>query len=50
MEIAPSQLIIGLPDEFGKSADYRYLLDKHGLTGQHIANKIIAKIGASDNF
>lgn len=37
---APPQLIIGLPDKFGKSGDYRYLLEKYGITGEHIARKI----------
>lgn len=34
------QLFIGLPDNFGKVAEYRYLLDKYGLTSQKIADKI----------
>lgn len=38
----PRQLFIGLPDAFGKVGDYRYLLDKYGLTGQKIAQKIKA--------
>ena len=37
---APPQLIIGLPDKFGKAGDYKYLLEKYGLTGEHIARKI----------
>ncbi|HEY4787225.1 MAG TPA: transketolase C-terminal domain-containing protein [Bacteroidales bacterium] len=37
---APKQLFIGLPDKFGKAGEYKYLLDKFGLTGQHIAEKI----------
>lgn len=37
---APPQLIIGLPDTFGETGDYRYLLEKYGLTGEHIAHKI----------
>jgi len=37
---APPQLIIGLPDKFGKAGDYKYLLEKYGLTGEHIAQKI----------
>ncbi|MDR1472901.1 MAG: transketolase family protein [Synergistaceae bacterium] len=34
------QLFIGLPDSYGKSGDYQYLLEKHGLTGELIAGKI----------
>jgi transketolase len=37
---APPQLIIGLPDHFGKTGDYKYLLEKYGLVGQQIAQKI----------
>jgi len=41
---APPQLIIGLPDNYGKAGDYRYLLEKYGLTGQQIAQKIMAHL------
>jgi len=41
---APPQLIIGLPDEFGKAAEYRFLLEKYGLTGEKIAQKIRAHL------
>ncbi|MDR3279821.1 MAG: transketolase family protein [Synergistaceae bacterium] len=34
------QLFIGLPDKYGKSGDYEYLIDTHGLTGEKIAAKI----------
>jgi transketolase len=34
------QLFIGLPDSYGKSGDYSYLLEKYGLTGDSIAEKI----------
>ncbi|MGQ0708818.1 MAG: transketolase family protein [Rhodoferax sp.] len=37
---APAQLIIGLPDVFGKTADYRYLLGKYGLVGDKIAGRV----------
>lgn len=37
---APAQLILGLPDAFGKTADYRYLLDKYGLVSTKIAKRI----------
>ncbi len=32
---------IALPDKFGPTGDYNYLLDYHGLTGEKIAAKII---------
>ena len=38
---APPQLIIGLPDEFGKVGEHRYLLEKYGLTAEHIAQNIL---------
>ena len=31
---------ISLPDNFGPTGTYKYLLDYHGLTGEKIANKI----------
>lgn len=36
----PKQLFIGLPDKFGKAGEYKYLLNKYGLTGAQIAEKI----------
>jgi transketolase len=39
--LAP-QLSIGLPDVFGKNGDYKYLLQKYGLTALQIANQIMA--------
>jgi transketolase len=42
---APRQLFIGLPDQFGKNGDYKYLLHKYGLTGEHIAGKVIEALG-----
>ena len=38
---APPQLIMGLPDHFGKVGDHRYLLEKYGLTAKQIAKRII---------
>lgn len=38
---SPSQLFIGLPDKFGKMGDYKFLLEKYGLTGEQISEKII---------
>ena len=37
---SPPQLILGLPDAFGKAAEYRYLLEKYGLVGPKIAQSI----------
>jgi transketolase len=34
------QLFIGLPDSYGKPGGYSYLLEKYGLTGELIAEKI----------
>jgi len=34
------QLFVGLPDRYGKSGDYAYLLEKYGLTGVKIAETI----------
>ncbi|KLU65071.1 1-deoxy-D-xylulose-5-phosphate synthase [Desulfosporosinus acididurans] len=38
----PKQIVIGIPDEFGKAAEYTFLQNKYGLTAQGIANRIIA--------
>ena len=38
---SPPHLILGLPDNFGKTAEYRYLLDKYRLVGKKIAVDII---------
>ena len=37
----PPQLIIGLPDKFGKVGEHRFLLDKYGLTAEHITERIL---------
>lgn len=37
---SPPQLILGLPDVFGKAAEYKYLLEKYSLVGPKIANSI----------
>jgi transketolase C-terminal domain/subunit len=36
----PSQVLIGLPNEFLKSASYTELLDHYGLSVDKIANRI----------
>ncbi len=38
---SPPHLILGLPDNFGKTAEYRYLLDKYRLVGEKIAADIV---------
>jgi transketolase len=40
-QIKSELLKIGLPDKFGPTGTYTYLLDKHGLTGKKITNKIL---------
>ena len=39
----PPHLILGLPDRFGPTAEYEYLLDYYGLNGQGISDAIIEK-------
>lgn len=39
---APPQLILGLPDAFDVAGDYRFLLDRHGLTAEKIAMKVLS--------
>lgn len=38
---SPPQMMIGLPDKFDKVGEYQYLLEKYGLTGKQIAEKIL---------
>jgi len=38
---APPQLIMGMPDKFGKVGEHRYLLEKYGLTAERIADRIV---------
>ena len=37
---SPPQIFIGLPDKFDEVGEYRYLLEKHGLTAKLIADRI----------
>lgn len=39
---APPQLILGLPDKFDVTGDYRFLLDRHGLVVSKISEKVLA--------
>lgn len=41
---SPPQLAIGLPDEFGATGDYGYLLDKYGLRAQKITQLVLSHI------
>jgi transketolase len=38
---SPGHLILGLPDNFGKTAAYRFLLEKYRLVGEKIAEDIM---------
>jgi transketolase len=42
---APPQMTIGLPDDFGPTAEYRYLLEKYGLVGARIAERVRFALG-----
>lgn len=39
---APPQLILGLPDSFDVTGDYRYLLEKHGLISSKISERVLS--------
>ena len=41
---APPQLILGLPDAFDVTGEYRYLLERHGLVASKIFQSILAKM------
>ena len=36
-----NHLMLGLPDKFGKTAEYEFLLNTYGLTGKKISNSIL---------
>jgi transketolase len=40
-KVKPKHLIIGLEDDYGVTADYFYLLEKYGLTGEGLSQKIL---------
>lgn len=46
--IRPPQLIIGLPDRFDVTADYRYLLKRHGLVAESIARRVKDFVGGNN--
>jgi transketolase len=37
----PAQTLFSLPDDFGPTAEYNYLLDYYGLTSEKVAEKIL---------
>ena len=41
---APPQLILGLPDAFDVTGEYRYLLERHGLVASKISQSVVAKM------
>jgi transketolase len=41
---APPQLILGLPDAFDVTGEYRYLLERHGLVASKISEAVVAKM------
>ena len=42
---SPSLIPITLPDAFGPTAEYGYLLDYHGLTAEKVAEKVLKSHG-----
>lgn len=40
-DVRPKHLIIGLEDNYGSTADYFFLLEKYGLTGEGIFSSVI---------
>lgn len=44
--VSPPQLILGLPDAFGITGDYRHLLETYGLVGPKIADKIQTELAS----
>lgn len=41
---APPQMILGLPDAFDVTGDYRFLLDRHGLVASKISQTVLKKL------
>ena len=42
---APPQLMLGLPDKFDLTGDYRFLLELHGLTAEKISERVLSSFG-----
>ena len=38
---SPPQIFMGLPDKYGKAGEYKYMLERHGLTASQIAEGIV---------
>lgn len=45
----PRHLIVGLPDAWGETGDYTYLLEHHGLTTSHLTTQVERFLGANVN-
>lgn len=43
LQNSPPQLTIGIPDKYDKGGEYKDILERHGLTSSHIAQKIRKK-------
>lgn len=43
---SPPQLMLGLPDRFDATGEYKFLLDHHGLVAEKIAKKVCTLLGA----
>jgi len=41
---APEQLFLGVDDRFSKAGSYKYMLQRHGLTGAKIADSIVRRM------
>jgi len=41
---APPQMLLGLPDKFGKSGEYRDLLEQYQLTAPQIAKRVLGRL------
>ena len=44
---APPQLLLGLPDKFDVTGDYRFLLERHGLVASKIFDKVLAFLNSN---
>ena len=49
LPFASRQLIIGIPDAFQNAGDYQYLLERNGLTGSQIAEKIAGSFQSANS-
>lgn len=41
---SPPLIMLGIPDDFGPTADYRFLLERYGLVSEKISEKIYEKV------